>query len=264
MNRRDLLSWMGAAGAGWVAGSVDAQSHPTFAAPNDDAPACILTPKQIEGPYFVEKHMNRSDIRRNLADGTVKKGVQLVIVLRVYGNAGGRCTPLEDAIVDIWHCDALGVYSDVIDREYNTVGKSFLRGYQVTDSKGEVHFTTVFPGQYEVRATHIHVKVRTKRGFTQDDFNETARIVKAAGVPAPSDMAGAGPLIRHEFTTQLYLDDETKRKVYATAPYSEKRRPEVTNDSDIFFKDGGRNLIMPLMKTAAGYTGAYTIGIQFD
>ena len=261
MNRRDLLSWIGAAGAGWVADLAGAQA----ARPGrefDATPACILTPKQIEGPYFVEKHMNRSDIRRDHSDGSVKKGVPLTIVLRVFWTTGSRCAPLSDAIVDIWHCDASGVYSDVIDREYNTVGKSFLRGYQVTDRNGEVRFQTVFPGQYEIRATHIHVKVRTKRGFTQSDAAETARIVKAAGMPPPSEVAGAGPLIRHEFTTQLYLDDAVKRLVYADAPYSDKRRPEVTNASDIFFKDGGPSLIMPLTKAAAGYGGSYTIGVK--
>jgi len=49
---------------------------------------------------------------------------------------GSSCTPLSGAIIDVWHCDALGVYSDVTDRSFSTVGQKFLRGYQDTNANG--------------------------------------------------------------------------------------------------------------------------------
>ena len=68
----------------------------------------------------------------------------------VSGVDAAGCTPLVSARVDVWHCDALGVYSDVQDPRFKMVGRKFLRGYQVTDSAGRVEFLTVYPGWYEV------------------------------------------------------------------------------------------------------------------
>ncbi len=87
------------------------------------------------------------------------------------------------AIVDIWHCDAAGVYSDATDPGFNTVGKKFLRGYQVTDANGGVQFTTIYPGWYRGRTVHIHFKVRAKAKSGQS----------------------------YEFTSQLYFDDAIPR-----------------------------------------------------
>src|SRR5207247_486574 len=71
------------------------------------------------------------------------------------------CASLGGATVDIWHCDALGVYSDASDPSFSTKGRKFLRGYQTTDLGGKVQFTTIYPGWYQGRAVHIHFKIRT-------------------------------------------------------------------------------------------------------
>jgi protocatechuate 3,4-dioxygenase beta subunit len=80
---------------------------------------------------------------------------------------------MSGAMVDIWHCDALGAYSDVTDNAegFNTLGREFLRGYQLTDAKGRVSFTTIYPGWYRGRAVHIHFKVRNANTeFTSQFF----------------------------------------------------------------------------------------------
>jgi protocatechuate 3,4-dioxygenase beta subunit len=73
-----------------------------------------------------------------------------------YGSSA--CTPLAGAQVDAWHADAAGVYSD--ESVENTVGQSFLRGYQLRDSNGLAAFKTIFPGWYSGRTVHIHVMIR--------------------------------------------------------------------------------------------------------
>lgn len=84
----------------------------------------------------------------------------LVLTFNVSRVASNACAALSGAIVDVWHCDAAGVYSDVSDTGFRTVGQKFLRGYQATDSNGAASFTTIFPGWYSGRAVHIHYKIR--------------------------------------------------------------------------------------------------------
>src|SRR5512146_2131919 len=82
--------------------------------------SCVVTPKQTEGPYFVDERLNRADIRSDPGSGAVKEGVPLRLQLVAHAIAGGACAPLAGAIIDIWHCDARGVYSDVDDPHFNT------------------------------------------------------------------------------------------------------------------------------------------------
>ena len=105
---------------------------------------------------------NRSDIRSDPSDGSVQQGIPLNLILHVYDVDNGSCTPLKGARVDIWHANYQGIYSGVKDQD--TLGKKFLRGYQVTDDNGIVRFTTFYPGWYQGRAIHIHVKVSTLEG----------------------------------------------------------------------------------------------------
>lgn len=104
----------------------------------------------------------RSDITRNTSDGSVVEGIPLTLVINVHAVDEGTCIPLRGAQVDIWHAYPQRVYSGV--QEQSTTGKNFLRGYQVTNDTGAVVLSTVFPGWYEGRAIHIHVKVRTFEG----------------------------------------------------------------------------------------------------
>lgn len=196
-------------------------------------PDCVVSPQQTEGPYFVEEALNRSDIRSDPSDGSVKAGAPLRLVLRVSQVSAGACTPLPGAVVDIWHCDAEGVYSDVRDRGFTTVGQKFLRGSQTTDSDGTVEFTTIYPGWYRGRTVHAHFKVR----------NSTA----------PQG---------YEFTSQLSFDDALTDQVYTQAPYSSRGQRDMKNGSDHIYQDGGEQLTLQLTPEKEGYTGTFDIGLQ--
>ena len=119
--------------------------------------ACILTPQAEAGPYYIDPKLVRTDIR----DG--KAGVPLALRLRVI--EAGPCSALSGARVDIWHCDAKGIYSAFPgqgDRHaIDTSSATFLRGTQTTDKSGWAEFTTIYPGWYPGRATHIHFKIFT-------------------------------------------------------------------------------------------------------
>jgi protocatechuate 3,4-dioxygenase beta subunit len=129
--------------------------------------ACIVRPQQTEGPYFVDEGLNRSDIRSDPATGSVKPGVPLTLQFQVSQVGANACVPLAGAIVDVWHCDAAGAYSDVADRNANTLGQKFLRGSQVTNADGTVEFTTIYPGWYPGRTVHIHFKIRGNTAANQ-------------------------------------------------------------------------------------------------
>jgi protocatechuate 3,4-dioxygenase beta subunit len=113
-----------------------------------------------EGPYFVDELLNRSDIRVDPTDGSTQAGLLLLLSVSVstLDTTTGVTKPLPGAHVDLWHCNAMGLYSDVSAN--GTVGKKFLRGYQVSNSQGKVQFRSIYPGWYSGRSPHIHCKVR--------------------------------------------------------------------------------------------------------
>src|SRR5438105_1265929 len=123
LNRRRTLALLGGAGAAVMGsgfGEVDA-----------DAAACAsLAGAQTEGPYWVEENLNRSDIRVDPADGSIRPGVLLNLAINIQDVTSSGCVPLAGARVDLWHCDALGSYSD--EAVQSSSGKKYLRGYQVT------------------------------------------------------------------------------------------------------------------------------------
>jgi protocatechuate 3,4-dioxygenase beta subunit len=207
-----------------------ATAAPTTAAEAIAAGMCIVRPELSEGPYFVDEMLNRSDIRADPADGSVKAGLPLALAFRVSRLSGAECAPLAGAQVDIWHCDAAGAYSDVIDRGSSTVGQKFLRGYQLTDANGVAQFLTIYPGWYSGRAVHIHFKIRTDAGL--------------------------------EFTSQLFFDDDLSRAVYANEPYAAKGEQNTPNATDGLYRQGGSQLLLDLTETADGYAALFDIGME--
>ncbi|HET9082954.1 MAG TPA: hypothetical protein VFN41_01020, partial [Candidatus Limnocylindrales bacterium] len=103
-------------------------------------PSCVVAPELTEGPYYVDTKLERADIRPNTADGVPSEGAPLTIEWIVSQADGSACMPMQGAIVDVWHCDALGVYSDVQGNTGN-----FLRGFQRTDANGKATFQTIYP-----------------------------------------------------------------------------------------------------------------------
>jgi protocatechuate 3,4-dioxygenase beta subunit len=205
--------------------------------------AYIVDPQMTEGPYWVDEELNRSDIRVDPTDGSVQEGAQLLLSLSVQKTTDGASwSPFTGAQVDIWQANYQGVYSD--EAAEGTVGRKFLRGYQATDEKGTVRFTTVYPGWYSGRTVHIHLRIRTFDG-TQTTF---------------------------EFTSQLFFDDSVTAEVLSQAPYGSRGLPDTTNAMDRVYtgastdgtvqSDVGSLLMLTLGKDTNGYTGDFNVGAE--
>jgi protocatechuate 3,4-dioxygenase beta subunit len=133
-----------------------------------------------------------------------------------------------------------GIYSDIADQ--GTIGKKFLRGYQLTDNNGTAKFTTIYPGWYQGRAIHIHDKVRT--------FNGSEKTL--------------------EWTSQLYFDNSINEQVHKQPPYSKHGPPDMTNEQDgiyagpstdgLFQSNTGKHLMVNLTKgQGQSYIGVFNI-----
>jgi protocatechuate 3,4-dioxygenase beta subunit len=233
LTRREVLALLGTTGVLWV---TRCSGSGSTAMPTDDnLPAgCVVRPELTEGPYYVDEALNRSDIRSDPATGLVKAGTLLDLTFDVSRIAASACLPLAGALIDVWHCDALGVYSDVQDPGFDTRGPKFLRGYRITDSDGIARFTTIYPGWYQGRAVHIHFKVRS----------------------APD--AGTG----FEFTSQLFFDDDLTDHVHAQEPYVARGQRDLRNAQDGIFNQGDSGLVLDLASSGQGYTTTFEIALQ--
>jgi protocatechuate 3,4-dioxygenase beta subunit len=253
LTRREVLLLLGGSALA-AACAPSAQSSPlpatattraaatTAAAPAASAPAsasvvlpsCVVRPALTEGPYFVDEKLNRSDIRSDPSTNTAKPGVPLALTFLVSKISGSSCAALASATVDVWHCDALGVYSDASDPNFgSTKGTKFLRGYQVTGASGAAAFTTVWPGWYQGRAVHIHFKIRTTAANGQVS----------------------------DFTSQLFFNETLNDLVFAQAPYSQKSGARLRNEGDGIFQGSGGKLTLSPTKTADGYAATFDIGV---
>jgi protocatechuate 3,4-dioxygenase beta subunit len=141
------------------------------------AGSCTLIPTETEGPYPLLAILgNSAMVRRDITEG--KTGVPLTLVLNLR-NAGSTCAPISNAAVYVWHCDKDGGYSGYSSNANgNHQGETFLRGIQVSDSAGRVTFTTIFPGWYAGRITHIHFQV-----YLNDNLRVTATATSQLGFP---------------------------------------------------------------------------------
>ena len=151
----------------------------------DDAARCTRTAEETAGPFYFEVDRVRSDIREG------RDGAPLRLGVRVRDLANG-CDPISNAVVDVWHCDATGSYSEP--------GETYLRGLQVTNRDGVVEFTTVYPGWYPGRTVHIHAKVHLDK--------------------------------RTVLTTQFYFDDDFTDRVFSLEPYASDTGRDAFNHSD--------------------------------
>lgn len=242
LTRREVLSFVGGTVGVTFLGCLRNQSAAiastasSIKAPTATAttPACVIKPQQTEGPYFVDEKLNRSDIRSDPSDGLMKQGVPLRLVFQVSQVGDRACTPIRNAIVDVWHCDAEGIYSDVSDRQSDTVGKKFLRGYQVTNAEGMAEFLTIYPGWYPGRTVHIHFKIRTDSASQQS----------------------------YDFTSQLYFDDAITDQVHTQTPYAARGQRNQKNEQDGIFHQGGEQLMLQLAQAERGYVGRFEIGLE--
>jgi protocatechuate 3,4-dioxygenase beta subunit len=187
------------------------------ASPSSGAPSCVLSPEATEGPYYLDLDQVRSDI----TDGS--DGTPLVLAVSVVDAT--TCGAIENAAVDIWHCDASGVYSGV---EGNR--GTFLRGTQVTGANGDVEFATIYPGWYSGRAVHIHVKVHV----------------------------GSNDV----YTGQLYFPADVTSDVHRDGPYAQRGDADTPNESDSIFQESdGSMTTLALTANGDGYRAATTLGV---
>jgi protocatechuate 3,4-dioxygenase beta subunit len=203
------------------------------AATSAEAIACVVRPAMTEGPYFVDEMLNRSDIRVDSIDNSVADGVPLLLTFRVQQIDSNSCVPLSGVQVDVWHCDAEGVYSGTQDPGFDTTGHDFLRGFQLTDENGLATFTTIYPGWYSGRTVHIHYKIRTDPAASQG----------------------------YEFTSQLFFDDSLSDQVFADPPYAARGERNTRNANDGIFRRGDQT-VLALTVTDAGYSTVFDIALD--
>jgi protocatechuate 3,4-dioxygenase beta subunit len=247
MSRRDLLgfaargaasvivsqSLIGCAADALTTTETDAAAG---AAAGSASSSCVLTAALTEGPYFVDEKLERSDIRSDPASGTTAAGTPLTLQFNVSRVASNACTPLTGAYLDVWHCDAAGLYSD--ETANGTRGRKYLRGYQITDANGSASFTTIYPGWYSGRAVHIHFKLRLFAGSTQS----------------------------YEFTSQFFFDEALTSVVHAQAPYSSHGTRNVRNTTDGIYNGLSATdksaLTLQTTATGSGYAGVINLGVR--
>jgi protocatechuate 3,4-dioxygenase beta subunit len=182
--------------------------------------ACVLTPEQTEGPYYIAGEK----LRRNITDG--RPGTPML--LRAFVVDATTCKPIKNAVVDIWHADASGIYSGF---GAGAASRTFMRGIQRTSSKGLALFRTVYPGWYQGRTVHIHVKVHV------------------------------GGNVVH--TGQLYFPDKVTDAVYRKSPYSKRPNRAVRNIDDSIYRNGGSRSLVKIRKNNAGvYVATIVMGVQ--
>ena len=218
--RRGSLARIGtllAAAAGGGVAAAKAEGGP--AAVSQGLVSCVLTPELTEGPYYIAGE----HVRRNITDG--HPGTPLHLRLTVLD--ASTCSPIKGAAVDIWHADATGVYSGF---GAGSASRTFMRGIQPTDATGLAQFTTVYPGWYQGRAVHIHVKVH------------------------------AGGNVVH--TGQLFFDDAITDRAYKVQPYAKRPNRDTRNTGDSIFVNGGKRSLLALKKTSSGWTGSIAMGVH--
>ncbi len=232
LSRRQVVALLGVSGYAMLARRphVQALAQGIGQAP----PACVVRPEQTEGPYFVDTQLHRTDIRSDPTDGTIKAGVPLALGIVVSRLSGQACTPLPGVMVDIWQCDADGVYSGVQDPRFSTLNQKFLRGYQLTGADGAARFTTIYPGWYQGRTVHIHFKLRSPASQTPG----------------------------YEFTSQLYFQESVTDAVFAKAPYAARGRRSTLNANDGIFRRGGAELMLATSMLDVGYAATFHVALE--
>ena len=222
LTRKSILRLAGLAAASLGAGSWQARIAQGGgpAAVESGAVSCVLTPELTEGPYYIANEK----LRRNITDG--HPGTPLVLQLAVVN--ASTCKPIRGATVDIWHADAAGNYSGF---GAGNASRTFMRGIQKTDASGIATFRTIYPGWYQGRTVHVHVKVHVRGGVVH--------------------------------TGQLFFSDALTDRVYRNAPYNKRPSRTTRNANDLIFVNGGRKSILSLRRrTAGGYLGKIIMGVH--
>jgi len=222
--RRGMLAGLGGAGMGLAGATLLGRT----AGQEADAatPSCTLVGEQTEGPYYVD--INR--VRRNVTEG--KAGLRLDLRIKIV--SADTCKPMRSAAVEIWHCDAAGKYSGIAGE--GTTGKTFLRGIQRTDRNGVAVFRTIYPGWYQGRALHIHLKAFT------------------GGRVSGSKFIGGS----EQHTGQLFFKESVTDKVARIAPYSSRGVPRTRMSADNVYQSQGGSMVHLTRRSKSSFNAGLT------
>lgn len=198
------------------------------------ARACALIPEETAGPYPLASVLDDSSkVRRDITEGL--PGVPLTLTLKLV-NVNQSCAAIANAAVYLWHCDKDGVYSGYSQPGHDTRGETFMRGVQVSNAKGLLRFTTIYPGWYAGRITHLHFQV-----YLHGDTS----------APATA-------------TSQIALPQAVTQTVYASTLYAAHgQNTSVTSFAqDNVFSDGTTYQMATVKgSVAAGYQAKLLVGI---
>jgi len=194
------------------------------------------TPTETEGPYpYVGGEITNPLQRVDVTDG--QTGVPLNLVLTVI-NVNSNKALVPNVRVDMWQCNKDGYYSGYANQPgilgtQSYVGKTWLRGYQLTDANGQAKFTTIYPGWYSGRATHIHLEIYINNVLKK--------------------------------TTQMAFTESISNTVHVSTLYAAHGINTTSNTADSVFGDSATDLAAEMLtltgSVAAGYTGTFTIGL---
>ena len=218
----------------------------------EGANTCSLTATTTQGPYYFDADKIRSDIRED------RQGRRLRLAIKVQDSES--CAPVGNAVVEVWHCDAAGLYSGAESQSTGggqpagpppdggsspgggnppgegdmadlvpTDDKRYLRGAQITNADGIVEFTTIWPGWYRGRTVHIHAMVHISN----------TRVL----------------------TTQVMFDEAVNSEVFAAQPYAEHTGRDTFNDDDGIFE---QSMLLKLTTDGDGYLGAIVFSADSD
>ncbi len=237
-SRREALALAAKAGIGLTAAGLF-----SFAGAQDTKTKAnlVASPALTEGPFFVDEKLNRSNLLVGTSRPAVVSGTPFELELMIHKLTGDKHVPFAGCQIDIWHCDAAGVYSDESNpmNHEDTAKQTWLRGYQITDSKGIAKFQTIIPGWYPGRTAHIHFKVRT--------FSEKHQVTA-------------------DFTSQLFFHEADLKSIYAKKPYSGQDVAVGLNMRDGIYAErqvdgsvAGQHLTLDLAKAAKGHSAKFAI-----
>ncbi|MFJ4368529.1 intradiol ring-cleavage dioxygenase [Streptomyces chartreusis] len=262
----------GTLAAGAFAGEKSAAGTTASASGSASETCYKLTSETTEGPYYIDADKLRKDITED------QEGIPLTLRLKVID--AETCKPIRNAAVDIWHCNALGVYSGYEDmgsggggggtppsgeptgeppsgepsggpgggggvHQEPTDDERYLRGTWRTDRNGTVEFKTVFPGWYQGRCVHIHTKVHVSGTWTDAGYE--------------------GGNTCH--TGQFFFDEESVLASAEVAPYSTNTTTRTTLDEDTIYPDNGTEGGLLKLKyrkngIAKGVVATITMGVD--
>jgi protocatechuate 3,4-dioxygenase beta subunit len=233
LSRRGLI---GVFGGGVASVAFGARALDAFGADNADVATCVLTPEVTEGPYWIDSNLTRYDVRAG------RPGLPLVLAFTIVN--AKTCKPIKGADVEIWHADASGEYSG-FDSGSSGGGPGggsgpqtktrYLRGHQRSDALGKASFLTIFPGWYQGRTPHVHMKVHV----------------------------GSADRVVH--TGQVFFNEAIQASVYRSGAYAGRGQADTPHSRDsIYAQAGGSRAVVKLGRRpggARGYLGKIVIGV---